>query len=90
MSISSGLYRSHKSVKTRSQSCTANAAKEEHAKAEESFKNAEENLALLTKQCKGAGQGTMWYMKRELAEAKKYMTPKQLKKSDEELLKMMA
>ena len=69
---------------------TANAAKEEHAKAEESFKNAEENLALLTKQCKGAGQGTMWYMKRELAEAKKYMTPKQLKKSDEELLKMMA
>ena len=68
---------------------TAAASKEEYAKANEAFKKAETDLAVITKQTKGAGQGTLWFMQRELAEAKKYMTPKQLKKSDEELMKKM-
>lgn len=68
---------------------TAAASKEEYAKANEAFKKAETDLAVIAKQTKGAGQGTLWFMQRELAEAKKYMTPKQLKKSDEELMKKM-
>ena len=68
---------------------TATASKEEYAKANEAFKKAETDLAVIAKQTKGAGQGTLWFMQRELAEAKKYMTPKQLKKSDEELMKKM-
>ena len=67
----------------------AAAAKESKEAAEKAFKDAEAELARLTKASKGAGQGTLWYMKRELQEAKKYMTPKQLKKSDSFLLAKM-
>lgn len=68
---------------------SAAAAKESKESAEEAFKSADEQLSRLTAQSKGAGQGTLWFMKRELQEAKKYMTPKQLKKSDSYLMAKM-
>ena len=68
---------------------SAAAAKESKEAAEKAFQAAEDQLAALTRASKGAGQGSLWFMKRELQEAKKYMTPKQLKKSDSFLLAKM-
>lgn len=51
---------------------------------EKKYQEAEETLEEL-KSRKGAGMGTLWWMSRELEEAKKYMSKKQRARADKEL-----
>uniref|UniRef100_A0A7S2RY24 TolA protein n=1 Tax=Mucochytrium quahogii TaxID=96639 RepID=A0A7S2RY24_9STRA len=49
-------------------------------KAVQLFQQAEERLEKLKKTISGAGHGKLWWMDRELSEAKRYMSPRQLAK----------
>ena len=56
------------------------AADDAVSKSVESYHDAEEFLDKVKKECAGAGQGKIWWMDRELDEAKKYMSQAQLAK----------
>jgi hypothetical protein len=58
----------------------AEAAAEALASAEAAFKEAENLLKVEMKKATGGGQGELWWMSRELEEAKKYMSPAALRK----------
>lgn len=60
------------------------AAETARAQAEEDLQAAVDHLKEIQAQCKGSGDGTMWWMGRELEEAKKYMSQKQLAKLAEQ------
>ena len=59
---------------------TAEAATQARAAAEEAFQAAEQLLKVEMKKASGGGQGELWWMARELEEAKKYMSPAALRK----------
>jgi hypothetical protein len=59
---------------------TAAAATEARTKAEAAFAKAEGMLQTEIKKASGGGQGELWWMSRELEEAKKFMSPAQLRK----------
>ncbi len=56
------------------------AAVEARKKAEDDFQKAENLLQKEVARASGGGQGELWWMQRELEEAKKYMSPAQLRK----------
>ena len=58
----------------------AEAAAEALASAEAAFNEAENLLKVEMKKATGGGQGELWWMSRELEEAKKYMSPAALRK----------
>jgi hypothetical protein len=58
----------------------AESAAEALASAETAFAEAEHLLKVEMKKASGGGQGELWWMSRELEEAKKYMSPAALRK----------